>query len=293
MAFGPDPVRSAAAKRRAGPVLGFLLALAALAIPHPAPAESGGHLKLGGTGGDLGTMRKIGAAFMASHPGVMIEVLPSLGSSGGIRAVMAGAVDIALTSRPLEDDELRTGARVLPYARTPFVFATPSGNPETGVTTRDLVAIFSGERTTWADGALIRVVLRPESDNDFKILLRHLPDLAESLREAAERPGVPIAYSDQEAADYIERLRWGLGTSGLSVMLGEDRGLKALALDGVAATPENLAKGAYKMEKTYYLVTRGEPRDLVRQFIAFVFSEPGRAILRRTGHLVLDAGSGQ
>jgi phosphate transport system substrate-binding protein len=280
------------AKRRACPVLRSILLLAALVVPHSAAAETGSQLKLGGTGGDLGTMRKLGAVFMARHSDVMIEVLPSLGSGGGIRAVMAGAVDIALTSRPLKDDELRTGARVIPYARTPFVFATPAGNPQGGVTTEDLVAFFSGRRTAWADGSMVRVVLRPDSDNDHKILLRHLPVLEKALREAAKRPGVPIAYSDQEAADYIERLHWGVGTSSLSIILGEDRGLKALALDGVAATPENLAKGAYKMEKTYYLVTAAAPGELAREFIAFVFSEQGRAILRRTGHLVLDDGGG-
>ena len=41
-------------------------------------------LKIAGTGGDLGAMRMLGDAFQALHPDIDVEVLPGLGSSGGI-----------------------------------------------------------------------------------------------------------------------------------------------------------------------------------------------------------------
>lgn len=64
-------------------VVGVLMATAIMGFGAPSAglAET---LKIGGTGGDLGTMRQLGEAFTAKHPGVTVEVLPSLGSGGGV-----------------------------------------------------------------------------------------------------------------------------------------------------------------------------------------------------------------
>lgn len=44
-------------------------------------------LTVGGTGSGLGFMRLLGTSYNALHPEVDVRVLPSLGTSGGIRAV--------------------------------------------------------------------------------------------------------------------------------------------------------------------------------------------------------------
>ena len=75
-----------------------LLAAVFFIFPHPGQAAD---LTLGGTGADLETMRVLGEAFEKANPGITIEVLPSLGSGGGIKALLAGVIDLALTARPL------------------------------------------------------------------------------------------------------------------------------------------------------------------------------------------------
>ncbi len=62
---------------------------------------------------------------------------------------------------------------------------------------------------------------------------------------------------------------------------------------GVAPTPEAMADGAYRLTKTYSIVTGPAPGELAKRFIAFVFSDEGAAILRRTGHLPLAPEGGQ
>ena len=267
-------------------VVGVLMATAIMGFGAPSAglAET---LQIGGTGGDLGTMRQLGEAFTAKHPGVTVEVLPSLGSGGGIKAVLAGAIDLAVSSRPLKAKERGQGAQASPYARTALVFATPRGNPETSVTTEQLIDIYSGAQRAWPDGTRIRIVLRPETDTDNTILKESLPALAPALEEAARRPGIPVAFTDQEAADGIQNFPGGLGTSMLSVIYGEERQLKALALDGVTPTRDSIADGAYPLTKTFYLVTGSVPGDTVAAFIAFARSEEGRGILEKTGHVVI------
>jgi phosphate transport system substrate-binding protein len=263
----------------------IVAALLLLALPGQGEAAM---IRIGGTGGDLGTMKLVAQAFQAVQPQHSVEVLPSLGSGGGIKAALAGAIDIALSARPPNDAERAAGAREVAYAKSPLVLATARANPERGLTTRQLVEIFNRERLRWADGNLIRLVMRDESDTDSRTLETLDPALATAMNNARARRGVPVAFTDQEAADKLQKLVWGIGPTTLSVILGEDRPLKALWLDGVAPSIENLANGAYPLVKTLYFVTLPEPNAAAESFIAFLRSSTGRAILRRTGHLVLD-----
>jgi phosphate transport system substrate-binding protein len=57
-------------------------------------------VKNGGSGAAVGVMRSIGLAFMKQHPEIKIDLVPGLGSGGGKKALMAGALDLAVTARP-------------------------------------------------------------------------------------------------------------------------------------------------------------------------------------------------
>ncbi|MFA5916455.1 MAG: substrate-binding domain-containing protein, partial [Burkholderiales bacterium] len=83
--------------------IGATLAMAAVG----AYADS---IKIGGTGTGLGTMKLMAREFNKSRPDAQLIVTPSLGSTGAIRAVLAGAVDIGISARPLTPEENRQGA---------------------------------------------------------------------------------------------------------------------------------------------------------------------------------------
>ena len=77
-----------------------------------APANASAETrKIRGTGGDLGTMRQLGEAFQKRHSGVTMDVLPCLGS-GGIKAVLAGAIDIGLSALLVKTSSGRTCRRI-------------------------------------------------------------------------------------------------------------------------------------------------------------------------------------
>jgi ABC-type phosphate transport system substrate-binding protein len=64
-------------------------------------ADYQGTLRIGGTGAAVSTITQVAAAFQKQYPAVRFVFPPSLGSSGGIKAVIAGALDVGLNSRPL------------------------------------------------------------------------------------------------------------------------------------------------------------------------------------------------
>lgn len=56
-------------------------------------------IHIGGSGGPLGTMQILGDDFKKNHPQVTVVIVPSLARSGGIRALQAGAIDVAHETR--------------------------------------------------------------------------------------------------------------------------------------------------------------------------------------------------
>ena len=82
-------------RRSALVILGVVLGLV---LPGGANAQT---LRVGGTGAAAGMMKTLGEAFSAATPGVRLDIVPSLGSSGGIAAVRDGALDLAVPSREL------------------------------------------------------------------------------------------------------------------------------------------------------------------------------------------------
>ncbi|WP_170164746.1 PstS family phosphate ABC transporter substrate-binding protein [Thiocapsa rosea] len=243
-------------------------------------------IKIGGTGGALATMRILGEAYSAAHPGTEITVLPSLGSSGGIKAMLSGVIQIAVTSRALTDTEINAGAVQIAYARTPFVFATASTNTTTGLSLQELVEIYAGRSVHWPDGTRIRLVMRPTGDSDSDMIKSMSPAMDLALSGAETRKGMAFAVTDQDAADNLERIPGALGPSTLAQILSEKRALKALELDDVEPSPTTIADGSYPYFKTLFMVTRSDISPALRQFMAFVRSAAGVEILTRTGHRV-------
>lgn len=263
-----------------------MLAILCVLLPISSRAEV---LTLAGSGADLETMRVLGDAFARSHADVTVDVLASLGSGGGVKAVLAGAIDLGLTSRPLKESELNAGARETAYAKSVTVFAVARKNPVTGFTTAELNEIYAGKRTTWADGMSIRLILRPESDSDAIYVMKHVRGMDAAYRSAIRRKGVFVAHSDQDNADAIRRVPGALGTTTLSVILLEESNpinpIKALSLDGVAPTPGAVKDNTYTLARPLYFVTGPEMSKLAREFMSFVHSTDGKAILERTGHV--------
>ena len=139
---------------------------------------------IGGTGAALGTMQLLANEFRARNPDILVTTVPSLGSSGGIRAMLDGAIGLAVTSRALNDGERKLGAVEIEYARTPFVFAVSAESKVTAITARELADIYSGKMAAWADGSPVRVVLRPVSDIDTEMVMAISPAIRQGVRAA-------------------------------------------------------------------------------------------------------------
>lgn len=247
------------------------------------PAEG---LKIGGSGAALGTMRLLANEFRVGNPDIVFTTLPSLGSGGGIKAVLDEAIGLAVTSRPLDEAERKRGAVETEYARTPFVFAVSAQSSVTAITLTELADIYAGKMVAWADGSPVRIVLRPVSEIDTEIVKNMSADMRRALPAAYARAGVRLSVNDQDAANDLERIAGAIGPSTLALIVSEKRALRALTLDGMAPTPMNAAAGAYPYYKRLFFVTGARRPPAVERFMAFVQSPAGRKILVANRHWI-------
>jgi phosphate transport system substrate-binding protein len=241
-------------------------------------------LKVGGTGTTLGTMQRLGTAFAQANPGVSVNVLSSLGSTGGIKAVLAGAIDLGLSARLLSDDERRQGAAALEYGRSPLVLAVPRSVSITGITMTQLIDIYAGKMNRWPDGTPIRLLLRPETEVSTIMLKAISPQLRNAVTAAEKRPGMLFALTDQDATENLERNAGSIGPAALCQILTAGSQLKALSLDGIVPSAAAVANGSYRYYYRFFMVTGPKRSALTDQFIAFVQSEAGKRILTDTGY---------
>ena len=244
-------------------------------------------IKIGGTGTALGSIKLLAQEFKRLRPEAQLIVTPSLGSTGAIRAVVAGAIDIGISARPVSAEELRQGASTRAYARTPFVIATAAKTSSTGLTLTELTAIYSGTQARWSDGSPLRLVVRPEADADTALMRAFSPEMSQAISLALARKGLRMADTDQDNIDALEKLPGSLGTTTLTQLATEGRAVKALSLNGVAATLQNLSNGSYPYFKTLHLVTGPQPSPLAKDFAAYIQSAAGQAVLARSGNLAL------
>ena len=262
------------------------IVVALLAFATNLPAQT---LKIGGNGSGMPAMQLLGTEFVKRTPGVTVVVVPNLGSSGGLKALRDGVIDLAISSRRPNPEETAQGLVASEFGRTPFVFATNTSVAQGLASLAELVDAYAGKITTWPDGKPIRLILRPKNDGDTALQQAISPEMKQAVDAALARPGMIIASTDQDAAEMLEKTAGALGVTALSMVQAEKRRLNLLSVNGVTPSTKALADGSYHYVKTMYLVRVGAGADVVQRFNAFVASREGRQLLLNAGYWV--AGS--
>ncbi len=251
-------------------------------------------VRVSGTGGAIGGMKLLGEAFGKKHPGVKVNVLPSLGSTGGIKAVAAGKLDFAVSARRIKNEEKVPGLVEEPYVKAAFIFATSSSNQANGFSLAEIQDIYAGKKTTWPGGDKIFLVIRPAADAYTEFLVKLSPGMKDAVETAQKRPGMFTGITDQDAADQIERIPGSFGVTSYTLVASEKRKIKPLAVDGISPVGRSGVNGKYPYFMTFYLVyVKDRNTGAVRDFNDFIRSKEGEKILRMNGHIPIGNAQGK
>lgn len=235
-------------------------------------------------------VRLLAQAYNEQHREVGIETGKALGSSGAVQALVAGKLDMVVSSKPLTPEQGAKGLKLHKFGKTPLLVVTEKTAPKKDISTRELEDIYAGRLRQWPNGERIRVVLRPWEDVDSIILRGLSPGMSAALNKSRTLEGVMFAATDPDSDETVSQTPGAIGTAALVSVISGRQPLNTLSLNGVRGSLQSLSRGNYPLVKQIHFVTTARPSPAVLKFLAFVYSPQGRAIAEKTGVLVIVSG---
>lgn len=65
--------------------------------------------------------------------------------------------------------------------------------------------------------------------------------------------------------------------------------VKVLKIDSASISAENIKNGEYKIYRAFNIVTKGETSEVVKDFIGYIFSPSGQAVISNAGYVEVDS----
>ena len=247
-----------------------------------ASADLSGKITLAGSTSMEKLANAMAEAFMEKYPNV--TVAPEFtGSGAGLESLAKGTVDIGDASRALSDDEKAGGAVENIVAIDGIAVITDPENAVSDITSEQLAQIYTGEVTNWSDlgGADEQiVVIGREAGSGTRDAFEELNDVKDACKYAQELDSTGAVLAKVAATP------GAIGYVSLDVV---DDTVKALQLNSVDATEDNILAGTYVLQRPFVMATMGEiseQNDLVKAFFDFIHSEEGQQVITSVGLII-------
>ena len=225
-------------------------------------------------------MSEVSAAWTKAGHG-RVELQP-FNTASGIDAVSNGTADLAGSARPSDGSPQNARLTFTPVAWNGLVIITQASNPISNLTLKQVHDIYYGKIHNWSEvggrNAPIDVYAVASPGDGIEYSLRSLLFGRGNQPVAAPR----LYVNTRKLEEGIALNPNGLGVAMLAGISGNSK-LKAIPINGRAATPANIANGSYPLFVPLYLVTNpADPKAAQAQaFIDFLQTEPAKAALRR------------
>jgi phosphate transport system substrate-binding protein len=222
--------------------------------------------------------------FMLENSGT--EVMVSGGGSGvGVTAVGEGTAQIGMSSRELKSDEIAKYPNLVQHiiAKDGISIIVNKENPVTQLTIEQIMKIYAGNITDWADvggtaGAI--VVLGRDSNSGTRGTFDELV-----LKGAAPVATMEQLGSNGEVHDKVMSTPGAIGYVGLGYVDEEVKGLD-VSKNGtayIAPSVANVQAGTYPISRNLNMFTDGEATGLSKNFLDYMISPEGQAIVEQEG----------
>jgi len=228
--------------------------------------------------------------------GVLVSVKGG-GATRGIRTVAGKSSDIGGTCRHSLQNQFPEAEGNIVHTHVAWdalVFFTHPDNPVSNISSDMARKVLQGDIRNWSNlggpDALILPAFRQQTVMGklsgvgymTRLLLFEDPDVEYTSDAIFHTSSGPIEK-------YIESTSLSFAVTGVSS--ARKRNVKILSLDGVAATKENIASGAYGLYRPLYLVAHESPSAGARDFLKWVLSAEGQDHISTSGTVNLSQGA--
>lgn len=229
------------------------------------------------------SMQKLASAltesFMVKYPKVTATA-EFTGSSTGIEKVASGSCDIGNSSRALKDEEKAKGLVENVVAIDGIAVVVDKENTAVNLTKEQLTKIYTGEIKNWSevggsDGQII--VIGREAGSGTRGAFEEILKVENKCQYAQEIDSTGAVMAK------VASTKGAVGYVSLDVV---DDTVKAVSLDGVEPTAENIKAGKYFLSRPFVMATKGaisEQSPAVQAMFEYIDSDEGQAIIKKVG----------
>ena len=220
-------------------------------------------------------------SFTSENPNYMITVQGG-GSGTGLSQVEAGAVTIGNSDVFAEEKDGVDASKLVDH-KVAVVGMAPVVNKEVGVkdiSKQDLIDIFTGKTKNWSElggkDQEIAVINRASGSGTRATFEKWGLDGAETIQTQEQDSSGTVRKIVAETPGAISYLAFSY----------LDDSLQALTIDGVEATPENIATNDWKIWSYEHMYTNGEPDANVKTFLDYMLSDDiQQGVVKELGYL--------
>ncbi len=219
---------------------------------------------------------KLAEVYMRQHPQIRIDVQGG-GSSAGIFAAQQGAADLGASSRELTAKE--KDLQEIPIAYDGIAIVVDKQNSLTNLSLNQVRQIFQGEITDWGQLGLtphpIDIITREEGSgtrNAFEEMVMG--------QHAEITPIALVEDSNGSVREIVANDPYAIGFISMGLV---DARVKALSVDNIAPTRQNVKNRSYKLVRRFLLVTKALKPGTCQDFVNFILSAQGQSLLESEG----------
>ncbi|MGH8056257.1 MAG: phosphate ABC transporter substrate-binding protein [Candidatus Entotheonellia bacterium] len=262
--------------------IALLFALAVL------PAQGGEKLVLDGSSGMLPLARALATAYQQQSSDPRVEIGKGLGTGARLQALAEGKIQIALASHGIKPEDVQKGdLKILEVAKGAIVFAVNASVLITNITEAQVCDIYSGKVQSWqalgGSASPIAVLTRPPTEVDPEVIRAKVG----CFQELKEVETAKVMARGGDMAKGLAETPHAIGMTSMTVVEQSAGQVKALTLNGVVSTAENVKNGRYFLTRDFLFVIKGEPTPSIKKFLDFVLSPDGDRVILANGAVPL------
>jgi len=261
--------------------LGALLAIGA-------QGQTTEKIVIDGSTGGMPLAAALAKAFQERNPNVTIEIGKGLGTRPRIQALAEGKIDIALASHGLNIGEItRQGMAVHEIANVAVVFGVNSTVPLVNLTAQQICDLYAGKFSDWKalGGPELQIAARtrPDSEVDTEVVRDNIACL-KSLKMPEAVKVMPTAGN---MATELAASAGAIGMTTMTVVEQSQGKIKALSINGIDPSAQNVARKAYQLVRESFFVIKTPASPAVLRFLEFTRGPMGHTVITANGAIAV------
>lgn len=233
----------------------------------------------------MGIMEEGAAKTFESKTKIKFKSIESIGSGKGIDALLEGKTSLAGASRSLKAEEKKKNLLGHTIGYDAIAVFVHKNNPVKNLSKEQLRGIFTGRIKNWKEvgGKNAPIAPNTEISGGKRATMEMFQELV--MDKAPYGKGFKEIDYPRDQIKEVARDENGICSVSLGLLTAlseaERAQVKALKVGDIEPTENNVKSGAYLVSRPLLLVTKGLPKGAVKEFINFMLSKEGQAIVAK------------